>query len=317
MNALSDLEYLRKLQHWNPPQWFENAMRVNRETQTVNVDGCEIRYYEWGDPNNPGVVLTHGFMAHSRCWAFIAPLLAQKYHIAAFDLSGMGDSGWRPSYNLEHRAREAVMVAEHSGMMSSKQKPSLVCHSYGGSVGMTAVEEHKNVFSNLIICDLMMVKPGDNRHQERHQERKKRALRPHRIYETVGAARERFRLAPDQPCSNDFLVDYLAFHSITGKKDGWSWKFDPAILGDDAERNTDWWSGLASRFANLSVPKAFIYGQNSQLFDNEVAKYVLSLAPNAFPMICIPNAHHHIMLDEPIALATSLDSLLQSMASHK
>ena len=317
MHALSDLDYLTKLRDWNPPQWFLNAMSTNRKAGTVQVDGCDISYFQWGNPNKPGVVLTHGFMAHSRCWAFVAPLLAHKYHLVAFDLSGMGDSGWRTDYSFDSRAREAVLVAEHAGMLASARRPSLICHSYGGSVGMAAVEQNDGVFDNLIICDLMMVKPGDTHHQDRHEKRKKRGVRPHRVYETIEAARKRFRLAPEQPCSNDYLVDYLAFHSIKRSQDGWVWKFDPSILADDTERSADWWTGLASRFANLAIPKAFIYGQHSQLFGDEVANYLESLAPQPFPIVRVPNAYHHIMLDEPIALAASLDSLLQSLHSNE
>ena len=43
----------------------------------------------------PGLLLVHGNAAHAYWWSFIAPLLARDYNVAAMDLSGMGDSGWR------------------------------------------------------------------------------------------------------------------------------------------------------------------------------------------------------------------------------
>ena len=56
----------------------------------------------------------HGFLAHARCMAFIAPFLAEQHHVVAYDLSGMGDSGVRSSYPDAIRAQE--VVACYSGI---------------------------------------------------------------------------------------------------------------------------------------------------------------------------------------------------------
>ena len=100
-------------------------------------------------------------MAHARCWAFIAPLLAENYHLVAFDLSGMGDSGWRENYTVLDRVDEAKAVAEHLGMTRLNKKPFLVCHSYGGSVGLSAAEEESDAWGGLIVCDMTMLAPDE------------------------------------------------------------------------------------------------------------------------------------------------------------
>ena len=294
------------------PNWFETALGVPRTTGSVDVEGTAIRYYQWGDASLPGVVLTHGFMAHARCWAFVAPLLADRYCLVAYDLSGMGDSGWRDAYSVDVRAREAHAVAEHAGLTANGRKPSLVCHSYGGSVGLTAAMQQADTWQQLIICDMAMLAPGEPSQFEEH--RNKRAARPpqaHKTHANFEDIRPRFRLAPDQPCENAYLMDYMARFSVCHTSQGWQWKFDPKILSTFDMRDDDWWHSVAPNFVNLTLPRAIVYGQHSQMMSPKVLNYLAQSTNGSVPLVKIPDAHHHVMLDQPIALTGILDTFLQ------
>ncbi|MEQ8689675.1 MAG: hypothetical protein RIC89_02410, partial [Pseudomonadales bacterium] len=74
-HALADIESL----HLDSPHWFKDCFALPRESGYVTVAGTDIHYLRWGNPALPGVLMTHGFMAHARCWAFIAPLLAERF----------------------------------------------------------------------------------------------------------------------------------------------------------------------------------------------------------------------------------------------
>ena len=294
------------------PGWFKRAFDVPRSQHSVSVDGTTINYFRWGDPDKPGVVLTHGFMAHGRCWAFIAPLLAQNYQLAALDLSGMGDSGWREHYNMDIRTQECRAVADDAGFGAGT---ALVCHSYGGSVGLTAaMTDAENYWSKLIVCDMTMLAPGEMPDFiERRQERMQRGVRPHKAHATYDAIRARFRLAPDQPCENDYLMDYMAYHSVKQTEGGYVWKFDPRIMGPDEGRDESWFSEIAPNFCGLTLPRGIIYGEHSQMLSSAALAYVRESTANAVPAIQIADAHHHVMLDQPLALAAAIDSLLQTL----
>ncbi|MBT4853549.1 MAG: alpha/beta hydrolase, partial [Halieaceae bacterium] len=54
------------------PDWLEHALQAPREEGWVDSGGCAIHYFRWGNPENPGLLLMHGFLAHARCFAFIA-----------------------------------------------------------------------------------------------------------------------------------------------------------------------------------------------------------------------------------------------------
>ena len=305
---ITDLRFVRS----DLPDWFRNVFSVERRDGWIKCDGVNIHYFSWGNPSNPGVILMHGFMAHSRCWAFIAPLLAENYYLVAFDLSGMGDSGWREKYTVTDRANEAKAVAEQLGMMRDNKKPFLVCHSYGGSVGLTAAEKEEDGWGGLIVCDMTMLAPNEIKDFENiRKKRRKRAVKPHRVSETLETAKKRFRLAPEQPCENRFLMEYMAFHSLKEVENGWVWKFDPRIIGPDEERSPDWWRSLSKRFASIKLPRAIIYGEHSHMFTRCAADYIQSSTSDNVPMVKINNAHHHLMLDQPLAFSAAIDSILQ------
>jgi len=299
------------------PDWFTTAMRVPRNEGFIDVDGCAVHYFEWGDPNKPGLVMTHGFLAHARCFAFIAPLLAKEFHVAAFDMSGMGDSGIRAEYDANIRSQEMRAVAKTVGMFDQDRKPFALAHSYGGSTALTAVEQTPDDFAGVIVADMMMLRPEaaeafmENRPGRLSDGRGK----SNKIYPTYEEAMSRFRLAPEQPCENDYLFEYMGKHSLKAVDGGWSWKFHPSIMSND-NRSPDWWIEHPHRFARITKPKAIIHGEKSLLFTADSRDYVLELCEKPVPIISIPDAHHHLMLDQPIAFATAIKTILLSWLSR-
>lgn len=79
--------------------------------------------------------------------------------MVAYDFSGMGDSGVRDEYPDEVRLQELMDVAWETGLFENGHKPTIIAHSYGGSVGLIAMERCHDKFSRLVICDLMTLRP--------------------------------------------------------------------------------------------------------------------------------------------------------------
>ncbi|OYW87951.1 MAG: alpha/beta hydrolase, partial [Hyphomonas sp. 32-62-5] len=88
------------------PEWFVSALKVPREEGYIEIDGARTHYFRWGDREKPKVLMTHGFLSHARCFAFIAPFLAEDYDVVAFDLAGMGDTEMRGQADPAARGRE-------------------------------------------------------------------------------------------------------------------------------------------------------------------------------------------------------------------
>ena len=293
------------------PKWFQDAIGQPRTEGTVDVAGCPIHYFEWGDPSKRGVVMAHGFLAHARCFAFIAPLLADEFHLVAYDLSGMGDSGARESYPDDVRAAEMLAVAQATGMTDHECPPFVATHSFGSSIGIKACNNHAEAFGGLAVCDFMMMRPQAMRAHMGQSRMRSRVSnnRPNKVYPTLEIALSRYRLAPEQPCNNDFLLQYMAYHSLKEVDGGWSWKFDTSIFSSD-NREIDWWETHPQNFVNLPGRKAIIHGAESILFTSDSAAYIQEISDRPVPIISIANAQHHLMLDQPIAFAAALRSVL-------
>jgi pimeloyl-ACP methyl ester carboxylesterase len=280
------------------PAWFEHAVAQTPESKFVTVDGAKIHYLRWGDRSRPGLLLVHGNAAHAYWWSFIAPFLARDYNVAAMDLSGMGDSDWRASYSMEIFVQEQLAVCEDAGMFAPSEPPIIVAHSFGGFVTILTRALYGDRLAGTVIVD-SPVNP-----QGRPGGPPRREFRPANVYPTMAAALARFRLMPPQTAENLYLVDWVARHSLKKVEGGYSWKFDPHIWQDFSIGDT------AARLRDGCCRIAIFRGENSVLLPPEIGEYMFNLLGRASPIVEIPQAQHHVMLDQPLALVAALRALL-------
>jgi len=316
--GLADLDYANN----DSPAWLTDALAVPREQGVVSVEGCDINYFRWGDPSKPGIVMLHGFLSHARCFAFIAPYLAADYHIVAYDMSGMGDSGVRESYPDEIRVRELLEVASHTGMFDNNKVPTIIAHSYGGRIGTSAMHAHPEKFSGIIICDLMILRPSvlEANSEKFKPPGNQKSDRPNRIYPDYDTAKARFVLAPPQKVGQAELFDFIAYHSLKKVEGGWQWKFDPSVFKREAGFESAW-AKTGENVVKIPGRKAIVYGQQSLLFSRDsvefVKELVTELGEKNIPIVEIPDAGHHLMLDQPMALVTALKTFLALWAESE
>ncbi|MEL0083544.1 MAG: alpha/beta hydrolase [Gammaproteobacteria bacterium] len=284
------------------PAWFTAAIDSAHNDRQVEVDGAAITYRTWGDPNQRGILLVHGGGAHLHWWDFIAPLIADDHYVVALDLGGMGDSGRRPEYTNQTYIDEVVSVADAAGLTN---QAVLAGHSMGGAVSLRVAVTHPGRFSHLLMLDSPLRPPADA------QEESGKARSPFqnkRFYPDFETAISRFRLMPEQPATNSYIVDYIARHSLTETGEGWCWKFD-----DNAFKTRMFGRG-GDLINNLTVPLAIVYGQLSKFFDAETLDYMHRLLPADTPFIAVPEAHHHLFLDQPLAFVAVVRALLNTWA---
>ena len=318
MDVSDDIDLL-----WAPrpdelPDWFREALAVPREEGFIGVEGTRIHYFRWGDRSRPPILMTHGFLAHARCFAFIAPFLAGDHHVVAYDLSGMGDSDNRPGCDADARGAELVGVAEALGLFDGPAKPIIIAHSFGASVGLTALALAGDRFSGLILCDMMVLRPEVLEERGRQGSTRPGSGdpdKPQRRYPDYPTARSRYVLSPPQAAGEAFLMDYMAFHSLRRSGAEWTWKFDPEVFRQDNARQG--WQAIGQRLVATPGRKAIVHGAESLLFTPDSVDYVRELGGTDIPIIAIPKAHHHLMLDQPLAFVTALRTILEIWQTDK
>jgi pimeloyl-ACP methyl ester carboxylesterase len=279
------------------PDWFNQAIAKTPERATVDVKGCAIEALAWGERGKPGLLLIHGAGAHADWWAHIAPILAEDFRVAALSLSGMGRSGHRAAYSIPLYAEEALAVAEWAGLFQAGP-PVIAGHSFGGRVSLRcAASERAGELRACLTLDTLISPPD-----------LKIGSRPFgdkvRTYPTLEAALERFRLIPPQPCENGFIVDYIAPRSLKRVEDGWTWCFDHRLW----DKLEDW--RTVEDLKAAKAPVGLVWGERSKLMAPVITDYIRANAPAKTPIVILPEAHHHLMLDQPLALISALRGLL-------
>ena len=296
-----------------PPGWFTDALTDPGEHGEVMVDGARIAHTTWGDPSDPVVVLVHGGAAHRGWWAPLAPLLARGHRVAALDLSGHGDSDHRASYHPATWADEVLAVAAAAG----DTRPTVVGHSMGGFVAIVAAAEHGERLHGAMVLDSPIRRPDPETEEGRREGRG--MFSAPKAYPDLATAKAHFHLVPPQPSRNPWLLDHIAEHSVRPVDDGqggtaWRWKFDPGLFVHRTGPRDS--SDYAAKLAAAACRLAYVHGERSAIVDDEVVTYIRELvagspaAAAGVPIVEVPDAHHHLLLDEPLATVTAIRTLL-------
>jgi pimeloyl-ACP methyl ester carboxylesterase len=286
------------------PEWFRWAISRPKQSRRVMVADCPIHYLFW--PAEPatsidrGLLFVHGGGAHAQWWSFIAPYFMRYFRVAAIDLSGMGDSGRRQSYGSDIRAAEMRAVIADASL---GKHPFVIGHSFGGFMTMKLASAFGEELGGAVIVDSPIRSP---------EEEIARPLSPpnwgnKKIYPTFEAALARFRLMPPQTCENEFIVEFIARHSLMRVEGGWTWKFDGAAIG--ARRFGE---PFREYLQAVRCRAALIFGERSALVSRKTASYMSQLMRPKAPIVEVPEAQHHVMLDQPLAFVAALRMLLEN-----
>ncbi|WP_121721009.1 SDR family oxidoreductase [Streptomyces sp. E2N171] len=102
----------------------------------VRTGGVELCVAELGDPQRPAVVLVHGYPDSKEVWSRVAPRLAERFHVVAYDVRGHGGSTaprpLRGGFTLEKLTDDFLAVAD---AVSPHRPVHLVGHDWGSVQG--------------------------------------------------------------------------------------------------------------------------------------------------------------------------------------
>ncbi len=134
--------------------WENVADKVHHAEHShfAEIDGATVHFQEFGERNNPTLVLIHGYTASTFVWHSVAPVLAENgFHVIAVDLIGFGYSD-KPSwfdYKITSQARMIARLMDRLGI----GRATLVGSSYGGAVSATLALDYAERVEKLVLVD--------------------------------------------------------------------------------------------------------------------------------------------------------------------
>lgn len=232
-----------------------------------------------------------------RWWEQVRPLLTGA-DVAALDLTGHGQSEWRPAYTPDLWAAEVEAVGErigHHGVI-------LVGHSMGGRVAIATAARHPERVSGLVLLDTLV------RDEDRPRPLTPRAPRTPRTYATRDEALAAFRVRRNGlPIGQDVLLS-LAEYVVRRGTDGWYLAVDPRARDVFSDRVT------REKLATIQAPVFLAYGERSHLNVDGMFQRMAALIPTLADVHLFADSGHQLPLESPDETAQTIRSAMTQLA---
>ena len=120
-------------------------------SKIVHANNLNFRYLEWGNPDNPIILMLHGFAQQAHSWDFVALSFADRYRIIALDQRGHGDSDWAVDGDYTPDAQEKDIAA----IVKKLDLKDIILFglSMGGRNAFTYAAKNPEQIKGLIVVD--------------------------------------------------------------------------------------------------------------------------------------------------------------------
>lgn len=278
------------------PAWFDRAVADRGDVRAAQVRGARVEYRVWGPAGAPVVVLIHGGAAHAGWWDHLAPLLAERYRVAALDLTGHGSSDSRREYDVPTWCEEVLAVAAAEGVA----RPFVVGHSMGGVVAIATALAHADEVAGTVAIDPPEWFMAADGLPPRRLE-----LPARRFHATQAQAAERFRARPPDQARVGFVERHVATRSVRRTENGWAWRFDHEVTRHGGFPVELWERRHGPMMIVLAERSLLTVEQQAELRDRMPAAGVVT----------IRDSGHHVLLDQPLALLACVEAALAGWTS--
>jgi pimeloyl-ACP methyl ester carboxylesterase len=119
--------------------------------KTVKIEGLDVFYREAGNPDNPTILLLHGFPTSSHMFRELIPQLADQFHLVAPDYPGYGQSSMPSVDEFEYSFDKLANIVEQFIDEIGLKSYSLYLMDYGAPIGFRIATKHPERVEGLII----------------------------------------------------------------------------------------------------------------------------------------------------------------------
>ena len=144
-----------------PDERFEKLPGYDFEPRYVEINGLRVHYLDEGPPEAAPVLLLHGEPSWCYLYRKLIPVLTAAGHRAvAPDFIGFGRSdkpAGRDDYTYQLHVDVMAAFVEQIGLRDM----TLVCHDWGGLIGLRIAAEHEQRFARIVAANTFLP-TGDN-----------------------------------------------------------------------------------------------------------------------------------------------------------
>ncbi len=119
--------------------------------RSVEVGGVSIFYRAAGNPQNPTLLLLHGYPSSSFMFRGLIADLSDRFHLIAPDYPGFGNSSTPPPAEFAYTFDHLAEVMEQFLAALSLNRFSLYVQDYGAPIGLRLAARHPEWIEALIV----------------------------------------------------------------------------------------------------------------------------------------------------------------------
>lgn len=271
--------------------------------------GLELVASEWGNVNDPLVVLMHGGGQTRHAWGSTGAVLSESgFYVLSLDLRGHGDSQWHPDgdYLIDSYKDDLISILNQVG------KPaSLVGASLGGMVSLSLASDlnKKDLVTSLVMVDIGLYpnEKGSNEIVSFMQSGIKGFSNLNEASDAVSA----YLPHRKRPRDNRGLEKNLRL-----KEDGrYYWHWDPRFLDERDDDSRENQKEKNIRLAkNISIPTLLIRGALSNVVTQKEVDDFLTIIPHS-EFQEIEKAAHMVAGDRNDIFANSAIKFLKKIST--
>ena len=279
------------------------------KSKFVRANGLNFHYLEWGSPDNPVILLLHGFAQQAHSWDFVSLSFADRYRVIALDQRGHGDSDWAADGDYSTEIQQIDIKAIVDAL--SLNKFILMGLSMGGRNAFTYAAHNPEKIKALIIVD---AGPANlTKGSKNIQSFVEQGDELNSVEDFVA------RVMKYNPRRDPVQIRGSIVNNLKQLPNGnWTWKYDKALRAPGAQNRiitpeiaTRLWKYLES----LQCPTLVVKGDRSDVFSGHTADEMLDRIPNA-QLAVVENAGHLVTGDNPSGFEKAVTNFIQNISGQ-
>jgi pimeloyl-ACP methyl ester carboxylesterase len=260
--------------------------------QSATINGTTVRWWEFGAPDQPPLMMLHGFRGNHRGLIDLAEQITDR-RIIVPDLPGWGESG---KLHTKHEFLAYIAFLRQFAVSLNIVPFDLFGHSFGASLALVFASYHSDLLRQLILlAPVVDAKTVTSRIGEAYYQVGAKLPPPLNKKWVTSAALNRI--------STELLTTtrdpILKRRIVRDEQDNLKY-IDHRV---ETETFLDFYRvDFMAAAAKITAPTTLIIGDRDQMTSLPIARRLVNAIPNS-RLELIPGAGHFLQVEEPIAVA--------------